>query len=47
MSSMNTAIVARTKAPDEGIASHLSDSFAAPVLPRPGAREPAHIHKME
>ena len=47
MSMTSTATVARTKAPDEGMASHLSDSFAAPVLPSPGARKPAHIQKME
>ena len=47
MSRISTAIVERTKAPDEGMANHLSDSFAAPVLPSPGARKPAHIQKME
>ena len=35
--------VARTNAPEEGMASHLSDSFAAPVLQSAGARKPAHI----
>lgn len=41
-----TAAVASTKRPEEGMASHLRDSFAAPVLPRPGARNPAHIQKV-
>ena len=41
-----TAAVASTKRPEDGMASHLRDSFAAPVLPRPGARNPAHIQKV-
>lgn len=43
----STVIVATTNAPEEGMASHLSDSFASPVLPRAGAQKPAHIQKME
>jgi hypothetical protein len=43
----STVIVATTNAPEEGIASHLSDSFARPVLPSAGAQKPAHIQKME
>jgi hypothetical protein len=40
--STTTAAVPTTTSPDDGIASHLSDSLAAPVPPRPGARKPAH-----
>ena len=42
-----TAAVASITAPDEGIASQRRDSFAAPVLPSPGARKPAHIQNTE
>ena len=42
-----TAHVEATTIPDDGIASHASDSFAAPVLPSPGARAPAQTQKTE
>ena len=42
-----TATVAITTEPLAGIASHASDSFAAPVLPSEGARNPARSQKIE
>lgn len=43
----STATVASTNPPEEGTASHRSASLAAPVLPIPGAKKPAHSQKTE